>query len=76
VHGAGTGESELEDVEGLPHGLQFIEASEANSMLLIPVSISSRAHYVSLQKYFWHPSLVFFPSSGVTHKTKTGTAYW
>jgi hypothetical protein len=59
VHGAGTGESELEDVEGLPHGLQFIEASEANSMLLIPVSISSRAQCES-PKIFLASKFSFF----------------
>jgi hypothetical protein len=38
------------------------------------MSISSGTQYMTLQKYFSHPSLVicFYPTP--THKTKTGTA--
>jgi hypothetical protein len=35
--------------------------------------ISSGAQYVTLQKYFSHPSLVIYFLSNPTHKTKTRT---
>jgi hypothetical protein len=37
-------------------------------------SISSSAQYVTLHKYFSHPSLVIYLFSVPTHKTKAGTA--
>jgi hypothetical protein len=39
-----------------------------------PKSISSSAQYVTLDKYFSHPSLVIYFFSVPTHKTKAGTA--
>jgi hypothetical protein len=39
-----------------------------------PKSISSSVQYVTLHKYFSHPSLVIYFFSVPTHKTKAGTA--
>jgi hypothetical protein len=36
--------------------------------------LSSDVQYVTLQKYFPHPSLVIYFFSNPTHKTKTGTS--
>jgi hypothetical protein len=39
-------------------------------MKILPISISNRAHYVTLEKYFSETSLVIFFSK-LTHKTKS-----
>jgi hypothetical protein len=39
-----------------------------------PKSICSSAQYVTLDKYFSHPSLVIYLFAVHTHKTKAGTA--
>jgi hypothetical protein len=36
--------------------------------------LSTGTQYVTLQKYFSHPSLVIYFFSNPTHKTKTGTS--